>query len=640
MKYALIFFIATSAFAGWSSSGPTGGAVTAVVVAPSDPAVIWAGNAAGVFRSADGGATWSNVSGPVAEVDYLAVHPTDPAKAWVVTGFTPVSRVWRTTDAGATWIDSNDGLPLLRPSALLVDPRNPDTLYLGSNCEPIAKVATGPVAINAAGVFKSTDGGATWKAVFGGVTSFQQCTAELSLDPFSPWRLFASVPFSGTAQMESYDNGQTWEPAAGGRPSLAVVFDARFPFTHYGIGGGFGAKMFVSQDGGFTWNAVNGKLPANPTALSMDPERSRIFLATTNGVFRSGNGGTVWAPTSVLPVGVSAIDFGGEPRSLFAATSAGLLQVMNRGLGESRPIDLHDIAANVTAIAVDPSDSNVVYAGVREPYTFGDNAGRGRVYRSTNGGASWERLPNDDPTPRGDYLAVDAAGTLYAGMYSGTLYRRARGETAWTVIHTGGVNSLVADPKNAGTVFLSAYGGGVSRTRDGGKTWQIVLHSFGYLAIDPNDPRWVYAGNEFELWRSGDGGETWTNLITKFDPETSGTRGIVVAPTNGKTLYRIGAHGGRPRTERSDDRGSTWTPFPLPGEWYPSAIAVDPRYEYSVWAATFNGVLYHSTNGGSLWQKIDAPFLTAGSAIALSVDASGHVLHVAYPSHGVWELRE
>ena len=637
MKFAIVFLIASTAFAGWSSSGPTGGAVTAVVVAPSDPTVVWAGNSAGVFRSADGGATWANVGGPVAEVDCLAVHPSDPMKAWALTGFTPVSHVWRTTDGGATWIDSTDGLPLLRPTALLVDPHNPDTLYLGSKCEPLFKVATGPAAINAAGVFKSTDGGLTWKAVFGGVTSFQQCAEELSLDPFSPWRLFVTVPFGGSAQVESYDDGQTWEPADGSRPARAVVFDARYPFTHYGITGDFSAKFFVSQDGGFTWSVVNAKLPAAPTSLSMDPERSRIFLGTINGVFRSGNGGTVWAPTSVLPVGVKSIDFGGEPRSLFAATSAGLVQVMNRGLGDARPVDLHDVAANVTAIAVDPTDSNVVYAGVRDPYTLGDNVGRGRIVCSTDAGASWERLGIDDSTPRGDLLAVDAAGTLYAGTYGGILYRRARGESAWTVVHTGGMNSLAADPKKAGTVFLSAYSAGIFRTRDGGKTWDAVLHASGYLAIDPIDPRWVYAGNEFELWRSSDGGDTWTNLIHDFSLD-NGTRGIVVAPANGKVLYRIGAHSGRPRTERSDDRGATWAPVPLPGEWYPSAIAVDPRFEYSVWAATFNGVLYHSANGGYVWEKVDAPFLTSSSAVALSFDANGHVLHVAWPSHGVWEL--
>src|SRR4051812_11969374 len=150
----LILFLAATTFAAWSSSGPTGGPLTAVAVAPSDPAVVWAANSAGVFRSTDGGATWSDVSGPVVDVDYLAVHPNDPNKAWALTGSFPVTHVYRTADGGATWIDSTDGLGTIRPTALLIDPRNPDTLYIGSACEQL--FAKPPVAqsVGGAGVFK------------------------------------------------------------------------------------------------------------------------------------------------------------------------------------------------------------------------------------------------------------------------------------------------------------------------------------------------------------------------------------------------------------------------------------------------------------------------------------------------------
>jgi len=613
----------------WHSSGPTGGAVATVVAAPSDPKVVWAGNSAGVFRSTDGGATWANVSGPVVEVDKLVVHPNDPEKAWALTGSTPVTHVWRTSDGGATWIDSTGALPNLRPSALLIDPRDPNTLYVGSKCEPFFKVASGPAAVgNAAGVFKSTDGGATWTAVLGGVTTFQGCAEELSLDPFSPWRLFVAGP-SPVVSKESYDNGRTWETPDGGRPTLAIAFDARFPFTHYGISGGFGSNVFVSQDGGFTWKDVGAKPPAQPTSLSMDPERSRIFLGTINGVFRSGNGGTVWAPTQVPPVGVSAVDFGGEPRSLFAATLLGLLRVDNRGLGDAQPIDLNDISANVVSIA---AGAGVLYAGTRDIGV--NNQTRGRTYRSADGGASWERLPNDDTRSK-DFVAVDAAGTLYAAPYNGAIMRH--DANGWTpIFNNGGAYDLAADPKNAGTVFAVTFSG-VWRTRDGGSTWTRSLGNVGHIVIDPNDPRWVYLANEFDLWRSSDGGDTWTNLFPTYSPD-NGSRALVVAPSNSAVLYRIASDSGRPRSKRSDDRGATWTLVPLPFEQYPSAIAVDPRSEYSVWAATFNGALYHSANGGYVWEKVATPFLTSSSAVALRFDASGHTLHVVWPQHGVWEL--
>lgn len=101
-------------------------------------------------------------------------------------------------------------------------------------------------------------------------------------------------------------------------------------------------------------------------------------------------------------------------------------------------------------------------------------------------------------------------------------------------------------------------------------------------------------------------------------------------------LYRISYNGGRPRPERSDDRGTTWHVAPLPLDAFASVLAVDPRDENSVWA-TASG-LFHSTDGGAHWTKIDGPFGAAVIASALRFDASRRVLHVAYPNHGVWQL--
>lgn len=614
--------------------------MNAVVVSPSDPSIIWVGNTAGVFRSTDGGATWSSGGGRLIDIGYLAVHPADANKAWALTGSVQTARLYRTTDGGATWVDSTDGLPALRPTALLLDPRDPDTLYIGSRCGTIGFAAPiQPQFHETAGVFKSTDGGASWREVFPTSSSFALCIEELALDPFSPWRLFTTGPFSDVSgQWESYDNGQRWERTTIARPGLGVVFDARFPFTHYGITSALGSRFLVSQDGGFTWNAVSTNLlnaQIAPTALSMDPERSRIFLGTTSGLYRSGNGGTVWAKTSLQDLRVTALGFGGEPRGLFAGTSEGMYEVLNRGLGAARPIDLHDASANVVGLAVDPSDPNVVYAGVRSPI-FSDPL-RGRVFRSTDGGVSWQRLAGDDDVAKADVITVDGAGTVYAISPATTaLYRRGRGETAWTVIPNRPGYDVAADPKNAGTVFLT-MSGRLERSRDGGATWTEVtkLQVLSRIAIDPSDPRWVYVGSQFELLRSSDGGDTWT-VVEPFSP-AHGTAAIVVAPSKGEVLYRIVDDAGIPRMERSDDRAATWRRLPLPNGVVPNAIAVDPRNENSAWAAAGSGI-YHSADGGVTWQKVEGPFLTSSPATSMRFDPSGRRLHVVFPEHGVWEL--
>ena len=146
------------------------------------------------------------------------------------------------------------------------------------------------------------------------------------------------------------------------------------------------------------------------------------------------------------------------------------------------------------------------------------------------------------------------------------------------------------------------------------------------------------------MFRSSDGGDTWIDL----QPPTraSGTAVIVVAPSNGTVLYRTTSDFSA-YPERSDDRGVTWRPVArLPGFRGPSALAVDPRDENSVWAAAFNAyfpleaVLYHSTDGGAHWQVFDGPFGSPFPAAMMRFDPNGGVLHVAYPGHGIWELTQ
>src|SRR5205085_7777205 len=148
-----LLLLSSTAFAGWSSSGPIGGPVTSVVVAPSDSAVVWAASVAGVFRSTDGGTTWNDVSGAFADVRAMAVHPSDAKRAWAIN---VLGHVFRTDDGGATWSDTKT--PILSPSALLVDPHDPDTLYAGGDCGPIS--LEGPAIYDGGGgvgIFKSTD---------------------------------------------------------------------------------------------------------------------------------------------------------------------------------------------------------------------------------------------------------------------------------------------------------------------------------------------------------------------------------------------------------------------------------------------------------------------------------------------------
>src|SRR5689334_5920175 len=152
------------------------------------------------------------------------------------------------------------------------------------------------------------------------------------------------------------------------------------------------------------------------------------------------------------------------------------------------------------------------------------------------------------------------------------------------------------------------------------------------IAIDPSDPRWVYVGNDYQLLRSSDGGDTWTD-VEPFVAGKTGGRSLVVAPSDGKVLYRVASW--TALLERGDDRAATLHPLG-PQSQYARLIAVDPRDANSVWIAGYE-TIEHSTDGGATWQNVAAPY-PGWNVQALRLDPTGHTLHVAFQQHGVWEL--
>src|SRR6266481_3912910 len=147
----------------WVSHGPESGPITAIAVAPTNPATIYAG-AYGVYRSTDGGATWSSASAGITDafVADIVVDPTDPATVYVATSS---DGVLRTTDGGQTW--ASLGLTTLQVRTVAVDPTDPARLY----------VAT----YNGGGIFASLDDGATWQAASAGLGT--QGVSALDIDP-------------------------------------------------------------------------------------------------------------------------------------------------------------------------------------------------------------------------------------------------------------------------------------------------------------------------------------------------------------------------------------------------------------------------------------------------------------------------
>jgi hypothetical protein len=322
----------------WTSHGPPGGNIRALVIDPGTPRTLYAGTwGAGVFKSTDGGATWdaANVGLPNLYGYIVSALAIDPIALYAATGTcSDVScsgGVFKSTDGGATWSATglnNDTYFVSIIDALAIDPNLPSTLYAGGI---------------ASGFFKSTDAGKTWSQANAGPPDANSArnVSALVIDPSTPRTLYAGTLYDlngSGAVFKSTDAGETWSAASAGLPYPSVFALAIDPITDPSksrtlYAGGAGG-VFKSTNAGESWSAANAGLPTdtNVGALAIDPITPSTLYAGTGG-------------------------FNGNARGIFKSTDAGnTWNALNTGLTN----------AHVEALAIDPLEANRVYVG-----TFG-----------------------------------------------------------------------------------------------------------------------------------------------------------------------------------------------------------------------------------------------------------------------------
>ncbi|HEX9984503.1 MAG TPA: hypothetical protein VGF69_14680 [Thermoanaerobaculia bacterium] len=584
----------------WTSSGPDHGRIHAMAVAPSNPRVVYAGANSGLLRSDDGGLTWQR-RGQLGIVGTLAVDPVDAEVVYAATAF---NGVFASRDGGLSWTATS--LPWT-VSVIRIDPRDPNRVYAGAFC-PFIFAKAGADVVYGSGVYRSSDRGVTWENVSPSPAS-QLCVSSLTLDGDS---VYLRADF---AVGVSRDRGDTWQLVREAPlPVRALVIDPRTN-VRYGLAA---QGLVVSQDGGATWTQVQTNLPpAELTALTIDPATGRLFGGSLAGVFRSGDGGRTWARIGEpLRAEIIALHFDGERDVLLAATSKGLwLSNWRDSQWEQAPSG--DRSADTRHLAVDPTNPLIVYT----------STSRGRIYRTRNGGASWELVENADENPL--LITVDARGDLYAIRRAGTTLRRLRKDSeAWEVVTTElqEVLAIAANPRVPGTVYVVEYARLVT-LHDGVLSHVGDYSGYDQIVVDPNDParRYLVGRNGVAVWlgESDDLHELGTFVF------------VAVAPSNSNILYSIRrGPADQPLLGRSEDRGQTWTDMPIT---FPNSVndfVVDPVNPYSVWLATWDAGLLHSTDGGRTFAD-ESPGLPSRRQVDLAF--AGRTLHVAVPDFGVWQ---
>ena len=221
-------------------------------------------------------------------------------------------------------------------------------------------------------------------------------------------------------------------------------------------------------------------------------------------------------------------------------------------------------------------------------------------------------------------LAVDPTtpGILYAGASLSGVSKSTDGGGSWQAINAGlpDVYAFAIDPTTPRTLYAGTFGGGVFKSTDGGGTWQAINAGLGgtevaALAIDPTTPRTLYAGTfGGGVFKSTDGGSSWQAINAGLSG--SAVIALAIDPTTPRTLYAGTADGG---ALKSTDGGGSWQPVNagLSGTRV-QTLAIDPTSPRTLYAGTYGGA-FKSTNGGGTWQAINAG-LSNTSVQALAID--------------------
>ncbi|HKR63397.1 MAG TPA: hypothetical protein VJZ00_06660 [Thermoanaerobaculia bacterium] len=623
----------------WQSHGPAGGTVFALAAAPSDARVIYFTSTGGMFRSGDGGATWTNITGTLTAPRMFTIDAHDPNVVYAA----DANSIVKTRDGGATW--TRTGASFADLSAIAIDPRDSNVVYVGVSCGVFFAKPRDPVtqSLESAGVYKSTDGGITFTSVRNGLKGFQRCVTGLTTDPLQPDTLYSTPQYSDDGYARSDDGGRTWTTAKL-LPSRDVIIDPRDAQRRYGSSQG---TLVASADGGVTWTyATPAVLDGAPltflgaASLTLDPSVARLFIAGSQGVYRSGDGGrTVLSLPGPARESTSGLAFDVATGTLTIGTATGVYQSRGFPWTDWSLLKTGDQSVSMIDLAPSRRDASTMYA-----VSFY------RAHVTRDHGLTWSFLGNPLPvanrlTPVITGIAVDVADNVYVAATDGSsrrLFKLAAGAQDWVELTPPlpDFQRMIADPGTAGVLYLTrqltpAY----MATRDGGATWNYHFSAEQYggatsLAIDPRDGAVFYSGTYDGLFKSRNGGFTWEPAKLRF-PIVD----VQISPADPNTIYALEQPRGgdfNSRVHISRDGGETWTARLYLGSI--SSMTPDPRNATTVVVSTFAGDVLRSRDGGTTWQSIANGLPRSLMRVAYSRD--GEVLHAAIRDHGMWELDE
>jgi len=590
----------------WRCIGPfRGGRTVAISGVPHQPNVFYmAAVNGGVWKTTDFGNTWNPIfdDQPSGSVGALAVAPSDPNIIYVGSGeglqrpdLATGDGVYKSTDAGKTWTHLQNLRDAQQNTAILVDPKDSNRIFVAAEGHPYGSNAE-------RGVFRSTDGGQSFQKVL--YKDENTGAADLAFDPANPQTIYAVLWAARVAP---------WEVRSGGSIYIA------------------GSGLFKSTDGGSTWRPLTKGLPTAAEELgrmgiAVAPSQPNRLYASVEakrgvaGIYRSDDAGESW----------KQINSDGR--------------IGGRGPG-------------AMGIAVAPDNPEVIYVANTTTWKSTDGGKTFVGFKGAPGGDDYQRIWISAEHPQITALSSDQGAVI--SVNGGETWSSWYNQPTAQFYHVTTDNRFPywvygAQQESGSVATQSRSDYGEITFRD----WHLIgIFEYGYIAIDPLDPNILY-GDWLTRTKQdiGEYAKVTPEPVRRGEYRYTRTLPVVFSPLDPHTLYFaanvlfkttdagnswqvISPDLTRETYETPANLGVFAASDPEKGKHRGVIYAVAPSFKEAntIWAGTDDGLIHITRDGGNSWQNVTPPQLKPWSKVSI-IEASHFDAGTAYAAINSFRL--